>query len=129
MKKNIVLPLLLILSVTTFSQQTLNNDSPTTKADYLQKSKRQKKVARIMLGGGASFTVLGLHLKQYIGAGVIIAGIGVLSVLGSVPMFIASSKNRLRAMSLSFKNEPVTLFQKSNFVYRSVPSITLKISL
>ena len=51
MKKIIILPLLLVFTNLFFSQQIVQKQS-LTKADYLQKSKKQKTVAWILLGGG-----------------------------------------------------------------------------
>ncbi|MFI5131177.1 MAG: hypothetical protein ACHQFX_14340, partial [Chitinophagales bacterium] len=51
MKKTTVFALLLILSATSFSQQT-DPSTPMTRADYLQKSKNKKTAAWVLLGGG-----------------------------------------------------------------------------
>jgi len=135
MKKIIVFAMLLIISVASFSQQT-TNPAPTVKTDYLEKSKNQKKAAWVMLGGGASLILLGDLIGNSksssfgdAGAGFVMAAVGGLSMLGSIPLFIASSRNKKKGMSLSFKNETAPQIQKSSFVYRSVPSLTLKISL
>ena len=137
MKKIIVFALLLIISVTSFSQQT-NPSKPVTKADYLLKSKSQKNAAWVLLGGGtvlmgAGF-LIGLKEASFDDAGtgvvmVVMGGIGFLSAIGSIPFFIASGRNKRKGMSLSFKNEVAPQIQKRSFVYRSVPSLTLKISL
>jgi hypothetical protein len=62
------------------------------------------------------------------GTGVVIGGIGFLATIGSIPLFIASGKNKRRGMNLSFKNEMTPQIQKSSFVYRPIPSVSLKIS-
>jgi hypothetical protein len=54
---------------------------------------------------------------------------GVLSMIGSIPFFIASKKNNKRAMSVSFKNETASQLVKSNLVYRYLPSLNIKIRL
>lgn len=71
----------------------------------------------------------GALVKAYTGPGIIIFGVGLCAAVGSIPLFIASGKNKRRAMSVSFKNEPAPQLQKNSFVYRSVPSLSLKISL
>jgi hypothetical protein len=146
MKKTIICAMLLIIATATFSQQT--KSSPTlTKQDYLQKSKNRKKVARIMLGGGATLILTGIIIPK---GEVINGGIGVpqyqteykndgikgafylcgtLSMLGSIPFFISSHHNKKMAAALSFKNEIVPQIQKNSFVYTPVPSLILKISL
>lgn len=139
MKKMIFFVTLLIMSASSFSQQT-NSHPSLTKQDYLQKSKNQKTTAWVLLGGGAVLILVGDLIGNSkessfsdAGTGVVIAGAGVLSMLGSIPLFIASGKNKRKAMSMSFKNEmgPSRLLsgQKSSFVNRLVPSLSLKISL
>jgi len=147
MKKILLFTMLLILSASSFGQQT--NPSPgLTKQDYLLKSKRQKKVASIMLGGGAVLVLTSFIIPRgeqtgttnmygifpvpdYKNDGIKAAlGLtGVASMLGSIPFFIASGKNKRKAMHLSFKNEMAPQIQKSGFAYRPVPSLTIKISL
>jgi uncharacterized protein YdeI (BOF family) len=135
MKKTIVLALLLIVSATSFSQQT-KPSAAFTKEDYLAKSKSQKTTAWALLGCGAGLVLIGDLIGNSKGSsfsdaatGVVIAGAGVLCMLGSIPAFLASGKNKRRAISMSFKNETAPQFQKDGFTNRSVPSLTLKISL
>ena len=153
MKKIFFFSILLIMSVSSFCQQT-KTSAALTKQDYLQKSKIQKKAAWILLGGGATLLLTGIIIPkgeptvtntttyvlffsvtepvtEYKNDGIkrIIGVTGVLSMLGSIHFFIASGKNNRRAMSVSFKNETAPQIQKSSFVYRSVPSLTLKINL
>ena len=127
--------MLLIFSASSFSQQT-NSHTALSKQDYLQKSKNQKTTAWVLLGGGAALILVGDLIGNRkessfndAGTGVIIAGAGVLSMLGSIPLFIASGKNKRKAMSLSFKNEMIPRLQNSSFVNRAVPSLSFKISL
>ncbi len=147
MKKIIVFALLLIISVASFSQPG-TNVAPAIKTDYLQKSKNQKAAAITLAAGGGVLILFGIPswgsgfsdgldfsnphpetgaAKMKSATAFFIAG-GAL-ILGSIPLFIASAKNKLRSMNLSFKNETTTLVQKGSFANRSVPSLTLKISL
>jgi len=135
MKKTILFAISLIMSAASFSQQT-NSQTALTKEDYLKKSKNQKTTAWVMLGGGAAFILVGDLIGNSkessfsdAGTGFIIAGVGALSMLGSIPLFIASGRNKRKAMSMSFKNEMIPQLQNGNLVNRSVPSLSLKISL
>jgi hypothetical protein len=135
MKKIILFAMLLIMSASSFGQQT-NSHPALNKQDYLQKSKNQKTIAWVMLGGGAALILLGDLIGNSnessfndAGTGVVIAGVGALSMLGSIPLFIASGKNKRKAMSMSFKNEMIPQLHNSSFVNRSLPSLSLKISL
>jgi hypothetical protein len=138
MKKIIVFMMLLVLSAASFSQPT-TNPATTAKTDYLQKSKNQKKTAWIMLGGGASFILLGDLIGNSksssfgdAGTGFVVAGIGALSMLGSIPLFIASTKNKKKANNAStllLKMEAIPAIQRQSFTQYSYPAISLKISL
>lgn len=141
MKKIIFFTTLLKIATATFSQQT--NLSPTlTKQDYLQKSKKQKTAARIMLGAGGTLMivsafvvtddVLGLFDPRDQKNGSLADGLaytGTAVALASIPLFIAARKNKIKALSISFINEKAPQLQNNQYVYRAIPSLTLKISL
>ncbi|MBL0068750.1 MAG: hypothetical protein IPP39_09750 [Chitinophagaceae bacterium] len=145
MKKSIVFLLLLMLSVTTFSQPTINNDEPTTKSDYLQKSKKQSTVAlATSIPGVVLVTIGGIMYMSEFGNGLIPGGDyqeetfnagGIFILAGSalimvaIPFHLAARKNKKIAMSLGFKNVPMPELQKNNPVAISVPSLSLKINL
>jgi hypothetical protein len=142
MKKIILFSLLLILTASSFSQQ--NDPKPALlKENYMQKSKKQKKAAWIMLGGGTTLILTGILIPKgdivqeygffpvYENDGIKGTFIltGTLSMIGSVPFFIVSKKNKRKGMSLSFSNQKIPSLQKSSFVYNSIPSLKLKIGL
>lgn len=135
------IPLLIMLAISTniFCQQ----NPPVINTEYLKKSKTQKKIAFIMLGGGAALFLTGIVIPKgelvhsgFLGDDYKNDGIkggleltGIISMLVSIPLFIASSKNKKKAMSVSFKNNPSQQIQRGSFVNRSVPSLTFKIHL
>ena len=146
--KAMIVTMLIILSAQAFSQQTTS----LTKADYLQKSKRQKTTAWILLGGGIATAITGIIIYDHaynkaakddplltlfsLGTnvnptGAIISLAGSLTSIGSVPLFIASAKNRRKAKSLSagFKIER-TLFIRGYVIAKTnYPALSLKINL
>ena len=156
MKKIIFCSQLLVLTTATFSQQ--NSSSPTlTKQDYVKKSKSQKTAAWVLLSGGFTISTIGALTaapkagedigyailiipntltgnlqpepqNNYTAQTILLIG-GLASILSSIPLFIASGKNKTKALSLSFKNEPSLQLQKSSFVYRAIPSLTLNFQL
>ena len=141
MKKLIFFLLFLAVSFSSIGQQSTTY-TPEFKIDYLKKSKHQKTAAWILLGSGpvliiagvitassAEFNLFGYTDTYAVYQSIGMASAGVLSMLGSIPLFNASSRNKRKGMSLSFKNETAPQIQKSSFVYKSVPSLTLKISL
>lgn len=131
MKKNIVSMLFLMLSGTTFSQQTTNNAAPATKSDYLQKSKSQKTTGWILLGVGV--TCIGIAAPGNVSLNtvpILVIGGGA-AVLGSVFSFLSASKNKKRAdkMTASFKMETRSSAQHFSIGRTTYPAISVRVSL
>ena len=135
MKKSMIHFLLFALPITSFCQKT-NDTVPDIKTGYMIKSKNQKTAAWVLLGGGTALIGVGFLIGDNknstfddAATGAVLGGIGFLSAIGSIPLFIASGKNKRKAMSMSFKNEMIPQLQKGSFVNRQVPSLSFKISL
>lgn len=131
MKSFFTVMLSLLFAASVFSQEAMKN-----KEYYSAKSKRQKTGAKVMLIGGAALVGAGFLIGDRkessfddAATGVILGGIGVGLMIGSIPVFIASGKNSRKAMSLSFKNEKIYQLQNTGLVYKPLPSLVLKISL
>ena len=139
--------LLMVIAASSFSQQTSNPQS-LTKEDYFKKSAHQKTAAWILLGGGAAFTTVGLAIGSNrviyeIGAsfdgkhdggfttGAVFFYTGIASMLGSIPLFIAASKNgrKARSMTASFKMENRLFLQQASISQARYPAISIKIGL
>ncbi|MEP7255831.1 MAG: hypothetical protein ABI666_08630 [Ferruginibacter sp.] len=119
----------------------------TEKPSFLQKSKNQKTGAWVLAGSGAGLFVAGIIVsvsnssKSVVNAytlqsdntnytaGTVLLITGAAAALGSIPLFIASSRNKHKAASLSFKNEMAPQLQNSTVFYKPIPSISLKIEL
>ena len=148
MKKVTFLLVSLLFLAKLFGQQPTVAPVPTPNTDYLQKSKNQKKTAWILLGGGAALmatgiiipkgeskgftgSYYGLPAEEFENDGIKAAfGItGLLSMIGSVPFFIASGKNKRKAASISLNYQRVRQIQNSDLVNKSLPSLTLKFNL
>jgi hypothetical protein len=151
MKKIIASAILLAIAVQSFCQQTDSLKS-IAKTDYLRKSKNQKTAAWILLGGGIAMAVAGtiVYSNDYNKAaeqdpfwttvsyganvnptGAVIATLGVLAAVGSIPLFIASGKNKkkARAISTGFKMENALSIQRASLVSGSYPALSLRLSL
>ena len=140
MKKTIPLILVLIAVVATpvFSQKTYLYPA-FSKQDYLHKSKKQNTVAFVLLGSGVVLVATSLigdsndiiggffPADSWVPKVLFSAGAG--CMIGSIPFFIISGKNKRKARSLSFGNQKIPFLQKSSFVYHQIPSLKLKISL
>ena len=134
MKKATTILIMLVIVTSSFSQQT--DPAPTlAKQDFLKKSKTQKTVAWVLLGTGVFSTMLStIRVNEDIGgeegmtsAQTILLITGIAEIGTSVILFTAAARNKKKAMSLAFKNE--TIGQQSDLVYKTVPSLTVKISL
>jgi hypothetical protein len=132
MRKTTCLALLMVIATSVFSQQT-----PSVQTDYLQKSKNQKTAAWVLLGGGTVLIGTGFLIGDRkessfdeAGTGVIIGGIGFLGTLGSIPLFLASAKNKRKANATTFlKWRPIPFVQRQSFVQHSFAAVSVRISL
>ena len=134
MKKIFFCLTLLLLTVKSFSQTPA-----LSKEDYLKKSKTQKTVGWVMLGGGVAMTTIGyVIINQQVnddplnaittGQGYVVLMIaGAATALGSIPFFIRSAKNARRAAAISFNNQKILFPQQNTFVLKTQPTVTLKI--
>jgi hypothetical protein len=139
MKIIISFTLLIVFSISSFCQST-PNDLPTVKTDYLKKSKNQKIAAWVLLGGGiileTTTWIIAIQDVEY-GSDVsrttllVMGFTGGAAILGSIPLFIASGKNKKKAMNMSanIKMEKVTINERQSFVQSSYPAIAFKINL
>jgi hypothetical protein len=146
MKKIAIGMISIAFAVASFGQQNAQKQ-PLTKTDYLQKSKKQKKAATILLIGGAvliatSFIIPrgemedpGICIGAYcddkykndgIKSAFFIAGGA--AALSSIPFFIISGKNRRKAMSVGFKMDRTIYRYGQSFVYHSYPALKVKIT-
>ena len=137
MKKSMIHFLLLALPITSFCQKT-NDTVPDIKTDYMIKSKNQKTAAWVLLGGGTALIGVGFLIGDNknstfddAATGAVLGGIGFLSAIGSIPLFIASGKNKRRAMggTTFLKMEDSRMIHNQSFVRTSYPAIALKIKL
>ena len=115
---------------TSFCQKS-NDSVPVFKTDYLAKSKSQKTAAFILLGiGVTTLTIAAVGDLGFdaLGAVVVVGGV---ATVASIPLFIASGKNKRKAMKASafIKMEKATSFQRQSFVQSSYPAIAFKINL
>lgn len=148
MKKIIFLTLVLIMSVSIFSQQT-KTTTTFTKKDYLQKSKNQNTAGGIMAGSGVLLilaTVFIFNQDEVVNSSSqsgfntgysidtngfkVVTGIaGTMAILGSIPLFIASAKNKKKGIGLTFKNEFAPEISGQTIINKTVPSLSFKIYL
>lgn len=118
-----------------FGQQT-TPQPPLTKQDYLLKSKHQKTTGLVLLGIGVGVMTAGLIASDNgdetsfddISSGAIIFGVGLVPALCSIPFFIASSRNKRKAMNvtgmLQMRNSTIWAVSKNYLL----PSLAVRVS-
>ena len=132
MKIFFLLTCLLVLTVTSYSQQN-SNPHHLDYDHYMTKHKNQKTVAGILLIGGIG--MMGIGTLIITGQGVLTAdesdtilpAVGLVSSLCSIPFFIISGTNKRRAASISLGNQQLFLPQNNTFVLKTQPALTLKV--
>ncbi len=148
MKKIIFLNLFLALSIASFGQPN-NKKVELNKDYYLKKRSQNNTAAHLMLWSGLTAAIVGGIIDNYVNfdgprgwfgsrsrgtspykhGGAAIAYSGLVLVTGSIPFFYFAVKNKQTATSLSFKNETAPQLQGNGFANKTVPSLSLKISL
>ena len=133
MKKSISIFLILAFFIAGYGQETNLTIPEITKVEYLKKSKNQKTAAWVLLGTGSLALILGsIEVNPDYGESTnrpfLVIG-GLVMVGTSVPLFIASAKNRKRAMSLSFNKNRILQLRINNVAYSLVRSLSLRISI
>jgi len=148
MTKFIILSVLLTFTTACFGQQLTPEKQSPTREDYLKKSKNQKIAGWIMLGGGVALVATAFilpegesegyqicatiicetHKNDGVRAG--LAVVGTLSMLGSIPLFVVSGKNKKRAnaVSASFKTENGSFVQGNSLKRINYPALSIKIA-
>src|SRR6266542_6050011 len=137
MKEILTFCLLLSIAITTFSQPDTVIPNRSIKTDYLKKSKNQKTIAWVLLGGGTTMLVTGLIIARNAPAnpnedfnnGASLSVIGVLVDLASIPFFIAGARNKGKALSVSLKKDLVPKMKQGMLVHTPVPTLTLVLKL
>jgi hypothetical protein len=147
MKKQLVIILFLTISAKAFSQ-TDTPSQPFTSTDYLQKSKKQNTVGWIFLGGGFAVAAAGIvtgvtgtaeeitgiftgEKSNTLETGAVLCYVGTVAMLGSIPFFIAASRNKKKSTEIAFslKLETRSTVYKSSIIQSGYPAITVKFRL
>lgn len=137
MKESVFICLLLFSHFIASTQQEPVTKS-FTKEDYLLKSKKQKKGAVVLIIGGSTLVAIGAAISlgeafrenvEYTSTGDVVMIIGGTAMVASIPLFIAASRNKKKALSVSFRNESVPFFYKGTLTKKYLPSLCLKMNL
>jgi len=135
--------------LSTIALSIFGQSIPSIQTDYLQKSKNQKTAAFVLLSGGAVLAVVGTAIgvnswgdeivsiidegeddKSYVAAGIMMVT-GLAAMVGSVPLFIASSRNKKKAhaASASIKLETIPVVYRQGINKLPYPAACIRINL
>ena len=124
-----------------------NAETPAlSKTYYLQKSKTQKTVARVLVVSGLGMMITGAvingsqNLENMAGGlvgetptdenkGLWLCCVGGAAAITSIPFFISSHKNKKRGASIGLSNQNIHVPFHNNFVVKTQPTLTLKLNL
>jgi hypothetical protein len=127
----------IVLVTQTFCQK-IPEHQPDSQVYFLNKSKSQKSGGWSLLGAGTGLVLVGLLIGNResssfddAATGAILGGLGVVSALGSIPLFIASGKNKRKAANASayFKLQKIPFKKESGFNLNSYPAVCFKIKI
>ncbi|ASO03540.1 hypothetical protein [Arenibacter algicola] len=128
----------LLLALLLVSSVLVGQTKEFSKDYFLQKSKKQKTTAWILLGGGTAIAVGGFatfdsswdsgsaNTTDIAG---VIGTVGFLTGLASIPYFISAGKNKKTAMSITFDYKPIYLSGDNLVSTKAHPTLTLRIKL
>ena len=143
MKQLLLFCLALLFFIGSIAQYT-DTSANRRATDYLNKSNRQKTTGWVLLGGGAALTGIGLIIgsvtlwdevfsggeSKGFDAASILFSAGLISMAGSIPLFIAAGKNRRKAASfISFKIEKATIVNLWHASISRYPAVAIRIRL
>ena len=128
----------LLLALLLVSSVLVGQTKEFSKDYFLQKSKKQKTAAWILLGGGTAIAVGGFATfdsswdsgsASTTDIAGVIGTVGLLTSLASIPYFISAGKNKKTAMSITFNYKPVYLSGDNLVSTKAHPTLTLRIKL
>ncbi len=149
MKSQIIITVLLLFAGSSLAQlsEPPNPSQPFSRDYYLKKSKSNKTAAWVMLAAGtvlvgtgigvglnestdAFVTIFTVEEEKYSNTGEILFFSGLAAAATSIPLFIASDKNRKKAnaVSASLKMEKSLLVHQQSFVKARYPALSLTIN-
>lgn len=143
MKKILLVFVSMFFALNSFSQVQTNQVSRDA---YLTKSKKQNRTGLVLVAGGVVLVATGFIIPKGDPTGeinwidispkykndeikVAFSMAGLVAALGSIPFFVASNKNKKRAMktSVSFISQEIHYLQRNSVAVRLQPGLSFKL--
>ena len=134
MKKILLCLMILVVSITSFSQQIDTSKIDTSKINtrkyYLNKSRRQLIGGFILLGSGITIIAIISNGRTSFGETALLGALGTFSALGSIPLFIASGRNKRKALRATtyLKREKVPILEQAGINFNEYPAISVRLN-
>lgn len=144
--KRMLFLMLFFASMISLQAQPTTTETPSLKTDYLTKSKKQKTAAIVLVAGGGILTSIAavISTREVVedfasiftgeetkkSAAVPILGIAGLAAMGgSIPLFIAASRNKRKAREVSafFKMETQPFIHQQSIGRIPFPALSVKL--
>jgi hypothetical protein len=135
MKKIASLIMLLGLTANVFSQQIKPAKKQLSSKEYLSKSSDQLVLGSILLAGGTALIFAGSNAQKnatgFDFSGIFIEALGVVTIGGSIPLFISAIHNHKKgkAISANIKLENSLSLQQVKLSCLAFPAVSVKINL
>jgi hypothetical protein len=129
--------LLLAMAGTSLCQQ-IKSSKQLTCEEYLTKSENQLNTARALLIGGGVLVIFPIIIAipgtvsfDALEVLSVVVGVGVGASLASIPLFIASKRNRKKSLdpSLCVKIEKAAYIQQAGLTNHTFPALSFRINL
>jgi hypothetical protein len=147
--RNIIFCTIVLSFALSASAQQTGQKATVNQENYFDKSKKQKKVGRILLAVGAGLLITGAVIPQgelteegipglelfapdkhkNDGVKTVFITGGVITALASIPFFIVSKKNSRRAASMGFRLEKSKNIIDQQLVSIPIPALAFKVNL
>jgi hypothetical protein len=124
MKKNFLVMIFLVLVSSAHAQQTT-----PAKDELLRRGKHQKTAGFVLLGAGALLFAIAAPGEVSFDEAAILAVGGGAAVLGSIPLFLASGRNKRKAMRMttSFRLQQFPLLPPGNWSITRIPTFAVSL--
>ena len=126
----ILLLLVCCTCVTCCFGQEKNDPVPRlSQVDYMKKSNNQKRAAGILFGIGSTALIIASTGNISFDAAIPLVIVGGAAILTSIPLFIASGKNKKRALQAHAGIQMINLAENYSLTRVCIPALTLRIRL